>query len=229
VPKLSVIVPVYNERETVREIIALVASVPVDKEIIVVDDGSTDGTSRVLREHFSAAPGVRVAFHEKNRGKGAAVRTGIAMAEGELTIIQDADLEYEPSDYLALIAALDSRGTNVVYGSRFLAKKRVTGSLHRFVNWFLTTLTNVLFGAHLTDMETCYKLYRTRTLQALPLKSEGFELEVELTARTLKSGEKIVEVPVSYKGRSYHEGKKIGWTDGVKAVLELVGYRLGLK
>lgn len=223
--KLTVVVPVYNEVKTVQKLVETVQLVPVKKEIVIVDDGSTDGTRELIRQRFAGREGFNAIFHEKNRGKGAAIRTGIGAASGDAIIIQDADLEYDPMDYLPLMQALEKNGVNVVFGSRFLGGKKVTGSLHRAVNYFLTALTNILYGSRLTDMETCYKLFRARTLKNLPLSSDGFEIEVELTAKTLKAGEKIVEIPVSYKGRSYHEGKKIGWKDGVKAVVSLWHYR----
>ena len=222
--KLSVIVPVFNEHNTIERVIELIRAVPVPKEIIVVDDGSGDGTREILKKRLATAD-VTLIFHEKNQGKGAAVRTGIRAAGGGAIIIQDADLEYDPMDYVPLLAAMQSSGARIVYGSRFLGKKKVTSSFHRFVNYFLTTLTNVLYGSHLTDMETCYKLFRSDLLKSIPLVSPGFEIEVELTAKTLLRKERIVEVPVSYKGRSFHEGKKIGWRDGVKAVGQLFCYR----
>ena len=224
-PELSVIVPVYNEKGTVRRILALVQDVPVRKEIIVVDDGSTDGTAQLLRAEFGSKEGFVTLFHERNQGKGSAIRTGIRQARGTAVIIQDADLEYNPRDYAELLKPMREGRASVVYGSRFLEGKRVTSGWHRFVNYFLTAFTNLLYGSHLTDMETCYKLFRTESLRRLSVESAGFEIEVELTAKTLKSGERILEVPISYKGRSFHEGKKIGWTDGLKAMSALVRYR----
>ena len=153
------------------------------------------------------------------------MRAGIQAAAGELIIIQDADLEYDPMDYLALIKTLETSRANVVYGSRFMGRKKVTSLWHRFVNYFLTTLTNVLFSSRLTDMETCYKLYRAPVVKSLHLATDGFEIEVELAVKTLKRGEKITEVPISYKGRSFHEGKKIGWKDGFKSMWMLFRYR----
>ena len=224
-PTLSVIVPVYNEKDTIEKILKLIQAVPVDKEIIVVDDGSVDGTQAVLRDKFSGQTGLRTIFHDKNGGKGKAIRTGIAAASGDAVIIQDADLEYDPMDYLKLLEGLEKSGADVVYGSRFLQKKNVTASWHRFVNFFLTAVTNLLFFSSLTDMETCYKLFRAPLIKRLDLKSDGFEIEVELTAKILKLKEKISEVPISYKGRSFHEGKKIGWRDGIKALFHIFYYR----
>jgi glycosyltransferase involved in cell wall biosynthesis len=224
-PTLSVLIPVYNEKNTLRELVEAVQAVPLKKEIILVDDGSTDGTRELIRQQFSGSEGFKVIFHEKNKGKGAAIRTGIAAATGDAVIIQDADLEYNPMDFLPLTQALEKNSANIVFGSRFLAGKKVTSAWHRAVNYLLTALTNALYGSRLTDMETCYKLFRARTLKELPLESDGFEIEVELTAKALRAGERIIEIPVSYKGRSYHEGKKIGWRDGVKAVGCLWKYR----
>ena len=223
--KLSVIIPVFNENKTMHRILEIIRSVPVEKEIIVVDDGSTDGTRDILKSQPQDGK-VRVILHERNQGKGSAVRTGIREAKGDAIIIQDADLEYDPMDYPLLLDAMRKTDADVVYGSRFLGKKKVTSFWHRLVNGFLTVLTNILFGSHLTDMETCYKLFRSSLLKDIPLRSTGFEIEVELTVKTLKKGAKIVEVPISYKGRSFHEGKKIGWKDGVKAVVSLLKYRL---
>jgi glycosyltransferase involved in cell wall biosynthesis len=221
---LSVIIPVFNENHTIDHVVDVVHQVPIPKEIIVVDDGSQDGTREILK-HRRPSSDLRIIYHEKNRGKGSAVRTGIAQATGDTIIVQDADLEYDPNDYVALLQKLESSGANVVYGSRFLGGHNVRPFWHFLVNWFLTALTNFLYGSHLTDMETCYKLYRAPLLRSIPLGSNGFEIEVELAAKTLLRGEKIAEAPVSYKGRSYHEGKKIGWKDGVKAVLALFRYR----
>jgi glycosyltransferase involved in cell wall biosynthesis len=223
---LSVIVPVYNEKNTVREILETIRRVPVEKEIVVVDDGSSDGTRKLVSDLYGHERQMRLIFHEKNAGKGKAIQTGIAAASGDRIIIQDADLEYDPADYAKLLAAMEKSGAHAVYGSRFREKKKVTALWHRGVNYFLTALTNVLYGSDLTDMETCYKLIRAETLKCLAIESDGFEIEAEITAKLLRRGERIVEVPIAYKGRSYHEGKKIGWKDGLKAVLALFRYRL---
>lgn len=224
-PALSVIIPVYNEKGTIQKIVEAVRAVPLDKEIVLIDDGSTDGTREIIKLLFSSKPGIRVIFHETNAGKGRAIRTGIQAASGEAVIIQDADLEYDPMDYVPMLSRMRETGAPVVYGSRFLGKPRTSSFWHRLVNRFLTGLTNLLFGASLSDMETCYKLFRTRVIKGLNLESVGFEIEVEITAKMLLSGEKIEEIPISYKGRSYHEGKKIGWRDGLKAVEKLFYYR----
>ena len=221
---LSVLVPVFNEERTIIQVVETILSLPLEKEIIVVDDGSSDGT-RELLSRYAGRKNIRVILHDKNRGKGAAVRTGIEAALGEALIIQDADLEYDPGDYAVLLDAMQKTGVSIVYGSRFLAKQRVTSSWHRFVNYFLTALTNFLFGSHLTDMETCYKLFRAELLKQMNISSEGFEIEVEMTAKALLRKERIIEVPISYKGRTFHEGKKIGWKDGLQAVASLLRYR----
>ena len=224
--RLSVIIPVFNEQKSIAAILRKIMAVPVDKEIVLVDDGSTDGTRELILRDFPVSEKMKVIFHEKNQGKGRAIRTGIEASTGAAVIIQDADREYEPMDYLKLLDALDREGVNVIYGSRFLEKRKVTSFWHRAVNYFLTLCTNVLFSSRLTDMETCYKLMRSELVKNLSLESNGFEIEVELTAKILKKRERIVEVPISYKGRTFHEGKKIGWKDGFKAVWMLVHYRL---
>ncbi len=227
VAKLSVIIPVFNERNTVLKILDLIRAVPFPKEMVIVDDGSTDGTREILQSRVMGQKDCVVIFHDSNRGKGAAIRTGIKNVSGDAVIIQDADLEYDPSDYLELLKPLAAGKAKVIYGSRFLHKKKVTSEWHRFVNYFLTSLTNFFYGSRLTDMETCYKLFSRDILQRIEIESSGFEIEVELTAKILRSGEKILEVPITYKGRSFHEGKKIGWRDGLKAVFALLRYRAG--
>lgn len=222
---LSVIIPVFNERETIEKIISLVRAVPIEKEIIVIDDGSSDGTREVL-ENKCKGPETRIYFCAHNAGKGCAVRIGIRKAKGEYLVIQDADLEYDPQDFVSMIKLIQEPGCEVVYGSRFKSGERVTSLWHQSVNAFLTQLCNVLYHGRLTDMETCYKLFKTSTLKKLKLKSRGFEIEVELTAKILKSALTIREVPISYHGRSFHDGKKIGWRDGVKAVYRLFYFRL---
>ncbi len=225
--KISVLIPVYSEKNTILLLIKQIENVEnLDKEIILVDDLSTDGTREILKEKFGGGKGdITVFYHSENLGKGAAVRTALKYAAGDYSIIQDADLEYEPKDYLKLIEFAEKNNADIVYGSRFYKTWRTTSLFHFLVNKFLTILTNILFKANLTDMETCYKLIKTEVLKSLNLKSSGFEIEPEITAKLLKKGYKIYEVPISYRGRSYHEGKKIGWRDGVTSVWMLLRLR----
>jgi len=221
---LSVIIPVYNEVSTLKDILKKIYSVDVDKEIIVVDDGSSDGTLGLLSE--IEGKGIKIIHCAKNRGKGAAFLTGIENSKSEFVIPQDADLEYNPQDYVALIDYALKNNLAVVYGSRFLKTWRTTSFWHYLVNKFLTTFTNVLFGASLTDMETCYKLVRLDLIKKLNLSSSRFEIEPEITAKILKQGYKIAEIPISYKSRFYHQGKKIGWRDGISSIFCLLKLRL---
>jgi glycosyltransferase involved in cell wall biosynthesis len=223
--KLSVIMPVYNEVATIHTILERVRSTPIEKEIIIVDDGSTDGTRDVLRDEMSEKE-TRVLFHARNQGKGAAVRTGISEATGDIILIQDADLEYDPRDYPALLAPIEEGRAKVVYGSRFLGGPRKAMLFwHAVGNKLLTLVTNVLYDSILSDMETCYKVFSSDVLKSLPLRAKRFELEPELTAKVLKRGYRIYEVPISYTGREFDEGKKITWRDGFKALWTLVKYR----
>lgn len=223
---LSIVIPVYNEKRHIEALIRAVRKVNLDKELILVDDGSTDGTTELIKEHILPdASEIRYFRHEINRGKGAAIRTGIGKASGDFTIIQDADLEYDPQDYPALMSVFCDDAVKVVYGSRFLSGKRVTHPLHYFVNKIITVFGNVLYGASLTDLETCYKMFRSGFLKSLELKSNGFEIEAELTSKVLKAKVPIVEVPVSYRGRNYDEGKKITWVDGFSALWTLFKLR----
>lgn len=225
--KLSVIVPAYNERPFIEEILRRVEAVPIDKEIIVVDDGSTDGTREVLAK-LEAEGGIKVIYHPSNRGKGAAIRTALAHVTGELTIIQDADLEYDPDDYPDLLAPFKKGPCDVVYGTRLARGKvqRVHLFWHYVGNKFLTFITNLLFNSTLSDMETGYKVFRTELLKSLKLKANRFDIEPELTAKVLKRRCRVFEVPIAYYGRSYDEGKKITWRDGFVALWTLVKYRL---
>jgi len=225
--KLSIIIPVYNEEATIRAILDKVRAVDIgmDKEIIVVDDGSHDRTREILKQE-EAKGDIRVVYHDRNRGKGAAVRTGIAAAQGDFVIIQDADLEYDPQDYPKLLKPLLDGEADVVYGSRFLGGAgEAMLSLHRLGNKFLTAITNLLYGSSLSDMETCYKVFRAELIKSIPLHSNRFEIEPEITAKLLKRGYKIREVPIRYKGREFHEGKKITWKDGFDALWTLLKYR----
>ena len=216
-PILSVVMPVYNEIATIHAILEQVLASPEVLEIVVVDDGSQDGTREALAE--VRAERVRVILHPSNRGKGAAVRTGFAEARGEVVVVQDADLEYDPGEYPVLLAPIRAGLADAVYGSRFVAgANRVLYYKHRLGNGLLTFLSNLATDLNLTDMETCYKAVRREVLQSLDLRQERFGIEPELTAKLARAGARIYEVPVSYRGRTYAEGKKIGWRDGVKAV-----------
>ncbi len=225
--KLTVIVPVYNERNTVAEAVrrARAVDLPLDREIVIVDDGSTDGTVPVLRQLEDST--VHVVFHPENRGKGAAVRTGLAHATGDLVIIQDADLEYDPEDWPKLLAPVLRGKARVVYGSRFTGERRNMLFWHWVGNRFLSLTTNVLYNTTLSDMESCYKLFDRRLLDSLRLSSNRFGFEPEVTARVLRTGERIYEVPISYTGREVHEGKKITWRDGLDALWILIKCRVG--
>jgi glycosyltransferase involved in cell wall biosynthesis len=225
--KLSVIVPVFNERNTVVEVVRRMRAVElpdgVEREIIVVDDGSDDGTRDVLKQLGDST--VRIVLHNHNRGKGAAVRTGLTHANGEYVLIQDADLEYDPEDWPRLLNPVLRGRARVVYGSRFTGERRNMLLLHWIGNRFLSMVTNVLYNTTLSDMETCYKLVERELMAQLHLRSERFEIEPEITAKLLKRGERIYEVPISYSGREFHEGKKITWHDGLFALRTLVVYR----
>lgn len=221
--KLSILIPVYNEIKTVLDLLELVGNVPLEKELILVDDCSNDGTKELLKETYGDGKGeVRVFYHDVNKGKGAAIRTALSKASGDYVIVQDADLEYSPHDMIPMAEAALKSGSEAVYGSRFLKTWKVTSLPHYLVNKTLTVLTNVLFGGKLTDMETCYKMVRTDVMRSLGIKAKRFEFEPEVTAKLLKKGVEILEVPVSYRGRSYDEGKKIGIKDGIEAVSTLL-------
>jgi dolichol-phosphate mannosyltransferase len=221
--KLSVVIPVYNEIHTIRDLVAKVKSIPVDKEIVLVDDGSTDGTSPVLDE--LAGGDVRVVHHEKNRGKGAAIRTALEHVKGDVVIVQDADLEYDPGDYPRLLAPILEGKTTVVYGTRFHPGNKMGWSKFKIAARMLTGLTNLLFGARITDEATCYKVFRADVLKAIPLRCERFEFCPEVTAKVLKRGIGIEEVPIAYHPRTEAEGKKISWRDGFEAFYYLIKYR----
>ena len=216
-PSLTVVIPVWNEVATIRELVARVRAAPGEKEIIVVDDGSTDGTREVLAG--VAGPDLRVILHESNRGKGAALRSGFAAATAEVVIVQDADLEYDPAEYPTLLGPIADGRADAVFGSRFLGgPHRVLYFRHRLGNTLLTALSNLATNLNLTDMETCYKAVRRPLLQSLLLVEDRFGFEPEITAKLARSGARVYEVPISYSGRTYEEGKKIRWYDGVRAL-----------
>jgi glycosyltransferase involved in cell wall biosynthesis len=242
---LSVIIPAYNERNFIEEVIKRVLAAPYDKEIIIVDDGSKDGTREWLGSQFTVCSSqlknvtqhptpntqysnsIKVIFHEKNTGKGGAVRTGIGVVRGDIIIIQDADLEYDPKDYHALFEPIIEGRADVVYGSRFLGgTHRVFYFWHYVGNKLITLVSNMLTDLNLTDMETCYKVFRREMLEGIQIESNRFGFEAEITAKMAKKDCRIYEVPISYYGRSYEEGKKITWRDGVKAVFTIIKYNL---
>lgn len=226
--KLSVVIPCYNEIDTLESLIKLVRdSSYSEKEIIVVDDCSTDGTRDLLKKSIEATVD-RVIYHDKNQGKGAALRTGIMTATGDLVIIQDADLEYDPNEYSLLISPIAEGKADVVYGSRFLggSPHRVHLFWHRLGNAFLTLLSNSLTNINLTDMETCYKLFKREIIQSIHIEEDRFGFEPEITAKVAKKGCRIYEVGISYYGRTYDEGKKINWRDGFWAIFCILKYNL---
>ncbi len=223
--KLTVLIPVYNEVDTLREILARVKATKLADEILLVDDGSTDGTREILAE-LDGSDGVRVILHEFNQGKGAAVRTGIRHASGDVLLIQDADLEYDPRDYPRLLQPIEEGLADVVYGSRFLgAPRRVAMFWHMVANKLLTLMTNILYDTILTDMETGYKVFRREVLAGMKLRANRFDFEPEFTAKILKRGVRIFEVPIAFNPRDYSEGKKIGLRDAFEAVWALLKYR----
>ena len=222
---LSVIVPVFNERVTVAEVIRGIRAVevPVDIEIIVVDDGSSDGPEKVLTALGDST--VRILTHPVNRGKGAAIRTGMASARGDLLLIQDADLEYDPQDWPRLLDPILRGKAQVVYGSRFTGERKNMLPLHWIGNRFLSMVTNLLYSSTMSDMETCYKLFDREVLEGITIESDKFDFEPEITAKVLRRGYRIYEVPISYAGREASEGKKITWRDGIGALRALIKYR----
>jgi glycosyltransferase involved in cell wall biosynthesis len=225
--KLSIVMPVFNERTTLPAVLERVASVSFDKEIVIVDDGSTDGTREYLQKMAQdPGEGIRVFFHDRNRGKGAALRTGFREVQGDLVIIQDADLEYDPKDYPNLLNPILDGRADVVYGSRFLGgPHRVLFFWHYVGNKLLTLISNMLTNLNLSDMETCYKVFRAEVIKNLAFSSDGFDIEAEITVKIAKAGYRVYETPISYSGRDYSEGKKITWRDAFPALWALIKYR----
>ena len=225
--KLSIVMPVFNERTTLPAVLEKVASVSFDKEIVIVDDGSTDGTREYLQKMAQdPGEGIRVFFHDRNRGKGAALRTGFREVQGDLVIIQDADLEYDPKDYPNLLDPILDGRADVVYGSRFLGgPHRVLFFWHYVGNKLLTLISNMLTNLNLSDMETCYKVFRAEVIKNLAFSSDGFDIEAEITVKIAKAGYRVYETPISYSGRDYSEGKKITWKDGFPTLWALIKHR----
>ena len=224
--KLSVVMPVYNERATLRQVVDRVLAVPLKIELICVDDGSTDGSREILAQLQAERPQIRVLLQPRNMGKGAALHCGIQEATGDFVIIQDADLEYDPAEYTVLLEPLIEGRADVVYGSRFLSARphRVLYFWHSVGNWILTLLSNALTNLNLSDMETCYKVFRREVIQSIPLEEKRFGFEPEITVKIAKRKLRIYEVGISYWGRTYEEGKKIQWKDGVRALWCLLKY-----
>ncbi len=221
--KLSVIIPVYNEKDTINKIIEKVRKVPIEKEIIIVDDGSTDGTQNILKNFNNKD--IKVILKEKNEGKGMSIREGLKYVSGDIVVIQDADLEYEPMDFLKMIEVIEKNNASVVYGSRILGKGKKSSFFFYLGGRFLSCIVNILYNAKITDEPTCYKMFRTDVIKKINLKCTGFEFCPEVTAKVRKMGYKIFEVPIHYTPRSIKEGKKIRLKDGIIATWTLIKYR----
>ena len=226
--KLTIVIPCYNEKNTIETLITAVKNSPYEnKEIIVVDDCSTDGTREILRDRFESLVD-RIIYHEKNSGKGAALRTGFQAANGDVVMVQDADLEYDPNEYPKIIEPILQDKADVVYGSRFVGGEphRVLYFWHRLGNGLLTLLSNMFTNLNLTDMETCYKAFRRSIIQSIEIEEDRFGFEPEITAKVAKKRCRVFEVGISYSGRTYEAGKKIGWRDGIKAIYCIIKYNL---
>ncbi len=223
--RASIVIPCFNERQTVIELIDRVQAVPIDKEVIVVDDCSTDGTRELLEKRARECGDITLRLRQRNSGKGAAVQEGLRCASGDVVIIQDADLEYDPADYPVLLRPIQTGKAHVVYGSRFIGEHRAMYFWHSLGNQFLTLLCNALFDTTLTDMETCYKVFTIDIARRLKLREPRWGFDPEVTARMLKMGHRIYEVPISYAGREFNEGKKISWKDGFVVLFTLLRYR----
>ncbi|HAY23441.1 glycosyltransferase family 2 protein [Desulfobacca acetoxidans] len=225
--KLSIVIPVYNEKATLAEIVRRVQATPYEKELIIVDDASTDGSRDILQQLAVEADNIRAFYHDRNQGKGAALRTGFSKVSGDIVIIQDADLEYNPIDYPELLAPIEKGLADVVFGSRLIgaAPHRVLFFWHYVGNKVVTTISNMMTNLNLTDMETCYKVFKAEIINDIKIRSERFGVEPELTAKIARKRCRVYEVPISYDGRDYSEGKKITWRDGIAALYYIIRFR----